>query len=63
MSDLEKKLRICARSDNPLTPAPDLLAQAADRLRQYREALEKIAAGRAGIKAARTALKETTDVD
>ena len=44
MSELEKKLRVCAAPDNLIRPAPDLLLAAADQLKRYREALEPFVA-------------------
>jgi len=78
MSDLEQRLRntsirFAAESeDDAKIRRNRVCIEAADRLRQYREALERIANARSAMEGgsiaecrrfARTALKETTDVD
>lgn len=65
MSDLEQRLRAAHPDSAQKANGSDILLEAADRLHQYREALEWISSGQCvhPENEARTALKETTDVD
>ena len=72
MSDLEQRLRDAQCGGFMTVDGRHVTDHAADRLRQYREALEKVANARSAMdggsiaecrRIARTALKETTDVD